>query len=187
MLRWAGVGCDSRVVEVYRQFGDRARQTRARLKYLVEDRGLEEFGQLVQNRLDWKLPSPREIAVTGRDDHLGWQSQTDGSLLLGLPVESGRMQDRSESRTASAVRSILQRFNTDIRVTPQQNLLLSGVAANSRADIDAILAEHDVPPVSSLTGVRRRHVVPRDAVLSQRLLRPRGSCRSCWPPWKPSC
>lgn len=143
------------IVEVYREFGDRSRQTRARLKYLVADRGLEEFGQLVQSRLDWKLPSPRDIAVTGRDDHLGWQSQSDGSLLLGLPVESGRLQDRSEGRMASALRSILQRFDSDVRLTPQQNLLLSGVAANRREDIEAILAEHDIPPVSALTGVRR--------------------------------
>ncbi len=143
------------IVEVYREFGDRSRQTRARLKYLVADLGLEEFGQLVQSRLDWKLPSPRSIAVTGRDDHLGWQSQTDGSLLLGLPVESGRLQDRSQGRMASALRLILQRFRVDVRLTPQQNLLLSAVTKNSRADIDAILAEHQILPVSALTGVRR--------------------------------
>ena len=143
------------IVEVYREFGDRSRQTRARLKYLVADRGIVEFGQLVQSRLDWKLPSPRNIEVTGRCDHLGWQSQTNGSLLLGLPIESGRLQDRSQGRIVSALRSILQRFGSDVLLTPQQNLLLSDVAAIRRADVEAILAEHDIPQVSALTGVRR--------------------------------
>jgi len=144
------------IVEVYRDFGDRSRQRQARLKYLVADRGLEDFERLVESRLGWKLPEPRGIEVTGRRDHLGWHSHSDGSMQLGLLIESGRLQDGSQGRMASALRSILQRFRTDVRLTPQQNLLLSGVKPSDQNGIDSILADCGISPATAISGVRRR-------------------------------
>ena len=144
------------IVEVYRDFGDRTRQNQARLKYLVADRGLEDFGRLVQSRLDWQLPDPRGIVVTGRRDHLGWHSHSDGSWQLGLLIESGRLQDESRSRMASALRSILQRFHTEVRLTPQQNLMLSGLKPGDQNGINSILADCGISPAEALSGVRRR-------------------------------
>ena len=144
------------IVEVYREFGDRTRQNQARLKYLVADRGLEDFGRLVQSRLDWKLPDPRGSWSQGVDDHLGWHSHSDGSWQLGLLIESGRLQDGSRSRMASALRSILQRFRTEVRLTPQQNLMLSGLKPGDQNGINSILADCGISPAEALSGVRRR-------------------------------
>ncbi len=143
------------IVEVYRESGDRTRPNQARMKYLVADCGIEEFGRLVQHRLGSKLAAPRGIAISGRDDHLGWHGQEDGLWQLGIAIESGRLVDESHSRLVSALRSILRRFELDVSLTAQQNLLLRGIRPASRDNIAAALEVYGIAPVAALSGVRR--------------------------------
>ncbi len=165
------------IVEVYRESGDRTRPNQARMKYLVADCGIEEFGRLVQHRLGWTLCAPRGIAISGRDDHLGWQAQEDGAWQLGIAIESGRLVDGSHSRLVSALRSILRRFEIDISLTAQQNLLLRGIRPASRDSIAVVLDVYEIAPVAALSGVRRSgYVVPRTPILQQCHYRSRADC-----------
>ncbi len=143
------------VMAIYRDFGDRTCRGKARLKYLIQRWGLDEFRQRVERQLGHSLGSPRGISVSGREDHLGWQLQHDGRWALGVLVESGRLDNTARGHIVTALREILSRFDTVVRLTPQQNLLLGDVDASSKCDIDAILEHHNILPASSLSGVRR--------------------------------
>ena len=140
---------------VYRDQGNRTSRSKARLKYLVHSWGVEEFRRQVEQRSGKTLGSPRGTIVTGREDHLGWHMQEAGRLVLGLPVESGRIGGKSCPQLPTAVREIVARFAATACMTPQQNLLLCDVDEAARGDIDAILKQHSVPHVESLSEVRR--------------------------------
>ncbi|HVO44078.1 MAG TPA: NADPH-dependent assimilatory sulfite reductase hemoprotein subunit, partial [Aggregatilineales bacterium] len=143
------------IVTIHRDFGDRADRKHARLKYVLHEWGVTRFREELQRRVAFALEDPRPLPPFRVDDHLGWHEQGDGRLFLGLPVEGGRIADRGERRLRSALRTIIGKFDLSVRLTPQQNILLTNVHPAARLAIDAILAEHQVRTVEQLSGVRR--------------------------------
>lgn len=143
------------IAAVYRDCGNRTCRGEARLKYLIKNWGLEEFQRQVQLRCSRRLAPPRGIVVTGREDHLGWRASDDGRWMLGVPVENGRVSNEQCGQLETALRQILATQDVEVRLTPQQNVLLCGIAAAQRDDIDALLSSHNVAPASALSGIRR--------------------------------
>jgi len=133
------------VVMVQRDFGDRTNRRHARLKYLVAERGVDWFREQVQGHLDFGLQHPRRLHWEPVDDHLGWHQQGDGRWFYGLYVENGRIQDAGEVRLRAALRSIVEGLRVVIHLTPQQNVILTGIEASDRERIEAILRDHGVP------------------------------------------
>ena len=143
------------VVGVYREFGDRSDRSKARLKYLIHNWGLERFQLAVEQRLGRSLDPLHPTDVVGYEDHLGWHPQGDGNEYLGLHVDSGYIRDGNDCRLKSALRELADRFACEARLTPQQNILLGNIRPTDRAKIDAVLSRHAVVPVASLSHVRR--------------------------------
>jgi sulfite reductase (ferredoxin) len=142
------------VVMVQRDFGNRSNRKRARLKYLLDERGVDWFRSEVEGRLGRPLAPARDIHVSEIHDHLGWNSQGDGKWFYGLFIENGRIADRGSVRLRTALRTIVERYRPAVHLTPQQNLLLVDVRSEDRDGIDRILAEHGVLQ-EKLTETRR--------------------------------
>jgi sulfite reductase (ferredoxin) len=141
------------VVVAFRDHGDRADRKRARLKYVIEDQGLPWFRAEVERVLGRALVDPIEIPEwEAIHDHLGWHRQADDRWFLGVQVPNGRVRDGHKA----AFREIVERFRPTLRVTPNQDLLITDIASADRAAVDAILAAHDVAPVESLTTTTRQ-------------------------------
>jgi len=143
------------VVKVHRDFGDRSDRKRARLKYLLADRGLEWFKGEVEKHWGRALPEPRPQEVLGFDDHLGWHEQGDGRWFYGLNVENGRIVDREGFTLKSALREICRTFRPGIRLTPQQSILFADLCPADRPAVEAILCRHGVPLSEQISTVRR--------------------------------
>jgi sulfite reductase (ferredoxin) len=142
------------VITVQRDYGDRSNRKRARLKYLIEDRGLDWFRAQVEERIGRALTPPRPVEVTGVHDHLGWHEQADGRWYYGLFVENGRILDTEEFRLRTALRRIVETLRPDVHLTTQQNLLLVNLAAEQKPEVERLLAEQGVHP-ERLTNARR--------------------------------
>jgi len=142
------------VVIVQRDHGNRANRKRARLKYLIEDNGLEWFRARVEEQLGRPLTPPRDVEVTGVHDHLGWHEQGDGRWFYGLFIENGRISDEGGRRLRTGLRTIVETLRPDVHLTPQQNLLFANVAEADKAVVERILAEHGVHP-ERLSEARR--------------------------------
>jgi sulfite reductase (ferredoxin) len=82
------------IITVQRDHGDRDDRKHARLKYLVEERGVDGFRAEVEARLGRTLDPPEDLLWDRTDDHLGWHAQDDeeATWFLGVPVPSGRIQ-----------------------------------------------------------------------------------------------
>ncbi|HVS42513.1 MAG TPA: NADPH-dependent assimilatory sulfite reductase hemoprotein subunit [Candidatus Dormibacteraeota bacterium] len=143
------------VVTVQRDLGDRTDRRHARLKYLIADRGLAWFRERVQEHLDFPLEDPSPLIWPPVDDHLGWHEQGDGLLYLGVHVENGRIADRAGVRLRTGLRAIVAELRPQVRLTPQQNVILADVRPRDRARVDELLREHGIPAAADIPATVR--------------------------------
>lgn len=143
------------VLTIHRDFGDRTNRKHARLKYVLEEKGAAWFREEVERRICFRLEEPRPQRFSRQGDLFGWHQQLDGKEFLGLYVETGRIKDTETCRLKTALRTLVERFQPEVRLTPSQNLLLANVAPSNRAAITGILAEHGIPVENQTTALRR--------------------------------
>jgi sulfite reductase (ferredoxin) len=145
------------VVQVQRDHGNRGDRRHARLKYLIDARGLDWFRDEVERRLGRSLAPPASLEVSGIEDHLGWHAQEDGRSFLGLFIENGRVQDGDDRKLRSALRRIVETVQPGVRFTPQQNLLLTDIPDRRQGLVERMLADHGVSRAgpAALSAVRR--------------------------------
>jgi sulfite reductase (ferredoxin) len=140
------------VITIHRDFGNRDDRHRARLKYVVDERGLDWFRAEVERRVGHALHDPPELPHWHDSaDHLGWWQDAGGRWVLGVPVPSGRV--RGDQR--DALREIVTRWRPEVRLTTRQDLLLTGFAGEDRDAVDAVLAAHAVVAADDLRPVER--------------------------------
>ena len=143
------------VLKVFRDFGNRSDRKRARLKYIIHDWGMPAFRAKVEEYLGHPLADPKPLEVSGVDDHLGWHSQGNGKLFLGLPIENGRIKDDGNFRLASGLREFFRKYKTPARLTCQQKILLADLEPGWRGEIERWLAEYGIATVEQVSTVRR--------------------------------
>jgi sulfite reductase (NADPH) hemoprotein beta-component len=142
------------VVTVQRDWGDRSNRKHARLKYTIEDRGLDAFRAEVERRAGIELLPARPYAFTSTGDRYGWAEDGDGPAHLTLFVENGRVWDAGEgARQLTAMRRIAELGIGDIRVTPNQNLIITAVPADLRDEVARLAAEGGL--LAPASGLRR--------------------------------
>ena len=142
------------VIKTQRDHGDRSNRKRARLKYVVDDFGLPWVKAKVEAHFGGKLEDPPTLPKLEVPDLLGWHEQGDGRWWLGLPIDSGRIADRGEARIRTGLREVVRRFGVAPVLTPLQDILLTDIAPDDKAAIEALLREHgatfseDITPLS---------------------------------------
>ena len=146
------------IVTVHRDFGDRTNRKHARIKYVLQEWGVEKFREALQSRVSFPLQPVREMPPFEAPDHLGWNAQSEGCLYLGLPVDSGRIADHGNYRLRSGLREIISRFNLSVRLTPQQNILLADIREADKDAINQLLNEYGITKVEQISGVRRNSI-----------------------------
>ena len=143
------------IVTVQRDFGNREERKFARMKWLVETRGVPWFRAELESRLGFVLGDWVPIERFTLDDHLGWRAQGDGKFYLGLHIENGRIKDDGSLRLRTALRELLARYPHEIRITPQHNVLLTDLKAEDEAPIRELLRAHGVKTKEELSQARR--------------------------------
>ena len=142
------------VLTTQRDHGDRTNRKHARLKYTIEDRGLAWFRTEVERRSGVIFGPARSFSFTSIQDPFGWQRCADGSWFYGLHILSGRIRDSDGWPMKSALREIAKIHEGDFRLTPSQNLTISGVTDRQKLVIDAILVRHGLDGENVRSGLR---------------------------------
>ena len=141
------------VVTVQRDWGDRSNRKHARLKYTIDDRGLDAFRAEVERRAGVKLGEPRAYAFASTGDQYGWTESDDGRHHLTLFIENGRVHDLPGKAMMTGLRKIAEMHDGGIHLTANQNAIIANVTSANRAEIDRLAAEHGL--VAPITGLRR--------------------------------
>ena len=143
-----------KVVTVQRDWGNRENRKRARLKYTIEDRGLDTFRAEVEKRLGYKLGTPRPFKFESTGDRIGWRKGPDGNQHLTLFVENGRIADRPGHALRSALREIAGVHDGVFVCTSNQSVIIANVKSRARKKIEQILARRGVA-IEVSSGLRR--------------------------------
>jgi sulfite reductase (ferredoxin) len=91
----------------------------------------------------------------GLEDHLGWHQQADGRWFLGLHIENGRVKDTETMRLKTGLRRAMEQFRPGVRLTGQQNIMLTDLSEEQRAPLEALLHEHGIATDPSAAGTYR--------------------------------
>ncbi|MCP3145021.1 assimilatory sulfite reductase (NADPH) hemoprotein subunit [Pyxidicoccus xibeiensis] len=143
------------VVKMHRDFGDRTSRKHARLKYVLEERGVPWFTAELEKRLGFTLGPARPFAFEHNGDRFGWTEGHDGKWHLTLHLDSGRVADRPGATHLTGLREIAHVHQGDFRLTGNQNLIIAGVPAAERARIDALVAKHGLDGFRTASPLRR--------------------------------
>lgn len=114
------------VTALFRDYGYRRLRSKARLKFLVKDWGLEKFRGVLETEylkrpmIDGPAPEPATFPV----DHVRVQRQKNGRNAIGVAPVTGRVS----GTTLSAVAELMRQAGADrARLSPYQKLILLDV------------------------------------------------------------
>ena len=130
------------VIKIHRDWGDRTDRKHARIKYVLQEKGVEWFRGELAKHLCAALPAAKPFQFKGQGDAFGWSKQRDGNWFLGLFIETGRVKDAGDYRLKTALRVVAERFNPTFRLTATQNLILSHVKEADKAALEQVLRDH---------------------------------------------
>jgi sulfite reductase (NADPH) hemoprotein beta-component len=142
------------VLTTQRDYGDRVNRKHARLKYTIEDRGVEWFKGEVEKRSGVTFAPAREFHFTTIEDPHGWHQGIDGRWFYGLHILSGRIKDVPGWPMKTALREIAEIHTGDFRLTPSQNVSIAGVTDEQKPAIEAILAKHGLANENKRSALR---------------------------------
>lgn len=141
------------VCEIFRDADElRYKRIRARLKFLVADRGWEWMRDEVQKRVDFPLEHDETIVYPRgalHTDHMGIGELKNGNFYVGVPIERGRWT--SEQMLAAA--ELSEKFGTkdvEIRLSQKQNLIITDIPKENVAPLVAELKKHQLDPDAPL-------------------------------------
>ncbi len=125
------------IVALQRDHGDREQRRHARMKYLIHDRGVDWFRQELQAQyFAHPIKGMRHEPTAKLEDYLGWHRQSRGLWFVGLPVLSGRLSGTLKS----GLRRIIDTYKLEVRLTPNQDLLLCNIGTAQRSSVRDELA-----------------------------------------------
>ena len=132
-----------------KEHGERKDRRQARWKYTIRRLGVAAVREELKSRFHLELENATPVALPPMQLHLGWHAQQGGTSFYGISVENGRLTPALRR----AVRKAVQTLGLRVRLTAQQDLLLTGV--DDRGALEAILDAGGVARPESVSLVRR--------------------------------
>ncbi len=126
------------ILAIQRDYGDRKNRKHSRMKYLIQDRGIDWFkDKLINKYFNETIKPMRAEPKMKLEDYLGWHKQSPGKWFVGIPLMSGRLKGNPKE----ILRKIIETHKVDIRITPNQDILLCNIGNHQRKTIKDILIE----------------------------------------------
>ena len=125
------------IVALQRDQGDRQQRRHARMKYLLHDKGIAWFLQeLRSSYFDHPIRRLRVEPRPKLEDYLGWHRQSPGLWFVGLPLLCGRLSGTQKA----GLRRLVDTYKLEVRLTPNQDLLLCNIGTSQRSTLRDELA-----------------------------------------------
>jgi sulfite reductase (NADPH) hemoprotein beta-component len=147
------------IATVQRDNGNRSDRKLSRLKYTVDNMGVDVFKAELEKRLGFRLEPARPYAFTERRDHFGWEQSKDGKWHYTIFVENGRVTDDEKLALKTALLKIAETGKANFRFTTNQNLTLGDISKKDKEEVEAILNEFNIIAHTEKAGGMRRNAV----------------------------
>jgi len=139
------------IVTTQRDFGERENRKHARFKYTLDDRSTEWLLGEILERSGVELQPARSFEFTQSSDRFGWAEDTDGRWQYMVFVENGRIGPRQRE----GLKQLIDQDAADFRLTPNQNLVLTGVAGGRRQAVEEILRSAELDGAEQRSPLRK--------------------------------
>lgn len=133
-----------KVMLVQRDHGDRVNRKHARLKYTLEDVGMEFYRGEVERMCGFKLQPARPFVFEHNGDRYDWVKGSDGNYHYTLFVENGRVRDSPEYLLKTGLRELAKAHTGDFRLTANQNIIIGNISPAKKPEIEAILQKYNI-------------------------------------------
>ncbi|KAJ6788486.1 hypothetical protein PWT90_02631 [Aphanocladium album] len=130
------IACE-KVMLVQRDHGDRKNRKHARLKYTIDDMGVDVFRSKVEELWGQKFEAEKPFEFKSNVDTFGWVKDETGLNHFTFFIENGRIEDTPEFQMKTGLREIAKVHKGEFRLTGNQHLILSNVKDE---DLDAMKA-----------------------------------------------
>ena len=144
------------VVGVQRDYGDRSNRKHARLKYTIDDHGLDWFREELFSRLGYELPEPKKYAFLSRGDQFGWSENLNDLSDLILFIPEGRIKDTDQHSLLTGLREVARIHKGDFRLTANQNLIISGIDPVTRTEVERLLEHYGINALQQVSPLRQQ-------------------------------
>ncbi|MFG2089712.1 MULTISPECIES: nitrite/sulfite reductase [unclassified Spirillospora] len=131
------------VTSIFRDYGYRRLRSRARMKFLVKDWGVEKFREVLEKEyLGYALPDgPEPAAPLARRDHVGIHPQQGGGFYVGFAPRVGRVN----GELLGVIGELADRYGSGrVRTTIEQKMVILDVPEEDTEALADELAKHDL-------------------------------------------
>ena len=120
------------ILALQRDYGDRKTRRHSRLKYVLHDMGVDWFKKkLTTKYFTKKIDKLKYEGKTILEDYLGWHKQSEKLWFVGIPLLSGRLSGQVKKQ----FRNIVEKYALDVRLTPNQDLLLCNIGNYQKSSV----------------------------------------------------
>ncbi len=120
------------ILALQRDYGDRKIRRHARMKYLLQSQGIDWFKkELLSNYFKCSIRPVLPEPPRKLEDYLGWHKQAGKKWFVGIPLLSGRISGDFKKQ----LHQIVTTYQLDIRITPNQDLLLCNIGEYQKPTI----------------------------------------------------
>ncbi|ODQ82911.1 hypothetical protein BABINDRAFT_57000 [Babjeviella inositovora NRRL Y-12698] len=124
------IACE-KIMLVQRDNGDRTNRKHARLKYTIDDMGVEAFKTAVEEYWGERFEAPREFEIKSNIDYFGWAQDETGLHHFTCFIENGRIEDTPELPQKQGLKEIaeymVEKKFGNFRLTGNQHFLISDI------------------------------------------------------------
>ncbi|OJJ51134.1 hypothetical protein ASPZODRAFT_127153 [Penicilliopsis zonata CBS 506.65] len=150
----AHIFCE-KIMLVQRDFGDRKNRKHARLKYTIDDMGVEVFKGKVEDLMPGglKFAEPRPFQFASNVDTFGWLKDEKGLNHFTFFIENGRIEDTAEFAMRTGLRELAKLDKGEFRLTGNQHLIISNVKDEDLAEVKELMAKYKLDN-TNFSGMR---------------------------------
>ncbi|KOS20684.1 Sulfite reductase subunit beta [Escovopsis weberi] len=142
-----------KIMLVQRDHGDRKNRKHARLKYTIDDMGVEVFRGKVEELWGQSFDAERPFEFKSNIDTFGWQKDEAGLNHFTFFIENGRIEDTPEFQMKTGLREVAKVHKGEFRLTGNQHLILSNVEDEDVPAMKELLKKYKLDNVQ-FSGLR---------------------------------
>ena len=147
------------VITVQRDNGNRSDRKLARVKYTIDNMGVDNFKKEVEQRLGFKFEPARPYNFISRTDHYGWSQNHEGNWYYTVFIENGRILDEGNLQLKSALLEIASTHKVSFRFTANQNVIISDVLKEDKSVVDEIIIKYGLNMHTTGASVLRKNAM----------------------------
>ncbi|MBC7868551.1 MAG: NADPH-dependent assimilatory sulfite reductase hemoprotein subunit, partial [Gloeobacteraceae cyanobacterium ES-bin-316] len=147
------------IVTVQRDFGNRSDRKLARLKYTVDNMGVDNFKREVEKRIGFDLEPAKPFSFKQRSDYYGWLQGENGLWYYTIFIENGRILDDENLALKTALLEIAKTGKTNFLFTANQNMIVSDVSEADKETIHKILDRFKIIAHTEATSSIRKNAI----------------------------